>query len=134
MYVASKLGHLLWFPIGGPSHTSSGWLSVGLCSVSTIRQFSVSLMKARRTVGPSCFGTRVSGMRLTCPAQLSCDLTVCASMLIVSACSRMRALVIRSCQWTPRIALSSTGSEYALLELFEHFNMATVGDPCLTAI
>ena len=25
-------------------------------------------------------------------------------------------------------------SEYALLELFEHFNMATVGDPCLTAI
>ena len=25
-------------------------------------------------------------------------------------------------------------SDYALLELFEHFNMATVGDPCLTAI
>ena len=25
-------------------------------------------------------------------------------------------------------------SEYVLLELFEHFNMATVGDPCLTAI
>ena len=25
-------------------------------------------------------------------------------------------------------------SEYALLELFEHFNMAMVGDPCLTAI
>ena len=25
-------------------------------------------------------------------------------------------------------------SEYALLELFEHFNMATVGDPCLTTI
>ena len=33
----------------------------------------------------SCFGTRVSGMRLTCPAQLSCDLTMCASMLVVSA-------------------------------------------------
>ena len=47
MYVASKLGHLLWFPIGGPSHTSSGWLSVGLCTVSTLRQFSASLMKAR---------------------------------------------------------------------------------------
>ena len=25
-------------------------------------------------------------------------------------------------------------SEYALLELFEHFHMATVGDPRLTAI
>ena len=25
-------------------------------------------------------------------------------------------------------------SEYALLELFEHFNMATVGDQCLTTI
>ena len=30
MYVASKLSHLLWFLIGGPSHTFSGWLSVGL--------------------------------------------------------------------------------------------------------
>ena len=53
MYVASKL---LWFPIGGPSHTSSGWLSVGLCSVSTLRQFSASLMKARRKVAVSVLG------------------------------------------------------------------------------
>ena len=34
MYVASKLGHLQSFPIVGPSQTSSGWLSVGHCSVS----------------------------------------------------------------------------------------------------
>ena len=47
---------VLWFPIGGPSHTSSGWLSDGLCSISTVRQFSASKMKARRTVAvaPSC--------------------------------------------------------------------------------
>ena len=42
--------------IGGPSHTSSGWLSFGLCSVSTVRQFSASLMKARRTVAVSLLG------------------------------------------------------------------------------
>ena len=44
----------------------------------------------------SCFGTQVSGsgMRLTCSAQLSCDPSICASMLVVSACSRMQALVI----------------------------------------
>ena len=47
MYVASKLGHLLWFPIGGPSHTSSVWLSDGLCSVATLRRLD-SQMKARR--------------------------------------------------------------------------------------
>ena len=56
MYVASTLGHLLWFPIGGPSHTSSGWLSIGPCSVSTVRQFSASLMKDRRTVAVSVLG------------------------------------------------------------------------------
>ena len=50
MYVASKLGHLLWFPIRGPSHTSSGWLSVGLCSISTVNWFSACQMKARCTV------------------------------------------------------------------------------------
>ena len=56
LYVARKLGHPMWFPIGGPPHTSSGWLSVGLCSVSTVRQFSASLMKARRRVAVSVLG------------------------------------------------------------------------------
>ena len=56
MYVASKLGHPLCFPIGAPFHISSGWLSVGLCSVSTVRQLSASLMKARRTVVISVLG------------------------------------------------------------------------------
>ena len=87
------------------SHTSSGCLSVDLCSVFTVPFFPL----ARRELGVGSysrrFGTRVSGIRLTCPAQLSCDLTLFASMLVVSACSRMRALVIRSCQWTPMIAL-----------------------------
>ena len=83
-----KLEHLSWFPI--PSDTSSGCLSIiGLCSVSTVHRFSAFQMKAQR------FGTRVSGMDLTYPARLSCDPTMCASTLVVFACLRMRALVVR---------------------------------------
>ena len=39
-----------------PSHTSSSWLSVGLHSVSTVRQFPASLVKSRRTVAVSVLG------------------------------------------------------------------------------
>ena len=62
MYVASKLGHLLLFPIAFPLSASFrlSWRKLG--------------------VQYSCFGTRVSGMCLTCPAQLSCDLIMCASL------------------------------------------------------
>ena len=87
MYVASKLGHLLCFPIGAPFHISSGWLSVGIFSVSTVGHF--FRFPDESSAYSSCLGTRISGMRLTCPAQLSCDLKICASMLVVSACSRM---------------------------------------------
>ena len=114
MHVASKLGHLLWFPIGGPSHTYPGWRSYKSSAYS------------------SCVGTlacaQVSGMRFTCPTQLSCDPTMCVPVLVVSVCPRMRALVIRSCRWTPMIDLGM------LLELLERFHMATLGDSCLTAI
>ena len=102
MYVASKLGHLLWFPIGGPSHTSSCWLSDGLCSVSTVRQFSASLVKARRNV---C-------LNASCVCLFE-DASVGYPILPVD---------------------TENSSEYALLELFEHFNMATVADPCITTV
>ena len=76
-YVGSKLGHLLWIPIGGPSHTSSGWLSVGLWSISTVHRCSACQMTARRTVAVSERRYLACRMRLTCPSQLSCDLTMC---------------------------------------------------------
>ena len=37
-------------------------------------------------------------------------------------------------RWLSDLAMDTDdSSEYALLELFEHFNMATVVDQCLTA-
>ena len=38
----------IWLPIGGSSHSISGWLSFGLCNVSTVQLFSACHMKDRR--------------------------------------------------------------------------------------
>ena len=51
-----RLGHLLLFPIGGPPHTTSDWLSVDLCSIFTVHRCSCQT-KARFYC--SCFDTRV---------------------------------------------------------------------------
>ena len=45
----------LFSHIGAPFQISSGWLSVGLCSVSTVHKFSASLMKAQHTVAVSVY-------------------------------------------------------------------------------
>ena len=64
----------------------------------------------------------------SCPAQLSCDLTMCLNASCV-------CLFEDASVGYPILPVDTEDrSEYALLELFEHFHMATVGDPCLTAI
>ena len=104
-----------------------GLPSVGFQLLFVAFQRSTDFPLARLNLGyRKCFGTtRVSGMRLTCLVLLSCDLTMCATMLVVSACSRTRELVIRSCQWTPN---------KWLLKLFDHFHIATVGYQCITVL
>ena len=101
MYVASKLGHLLKFPIRG-LYDDITFLQVSFhlvfVNVSTFHRFSASQTEALRTSAVSVLGypACASPVRAT-----HCDMTMCASMLLLSSCSRMRALVIRSCQWTP---------------------------------
>ena len=80
----------------------------------------------------SCFGTQVSGMRLTCQAQLSCDLTMCASMLVVYACLRMLALVTQS--WTPWTALSMRCWNCSTIFTWRNIIMTHVSQPYIRVV
>ena len=82
----------------------------------------------------SCVGTHVSGMHLTCPIQFSCDLTMCVS--VTATVSQCQLCLFEDASVGYPILPLHTNDRcgYALLELLERVHMATLGDPCLTAI
>ena len=110
MYVASKLGHLLWFPIGGPLSASFSllWWKLG---VQYLFRYSAG-WHASDMSGPAQIRPDNVCLNASC-VYLFDDVSVGYPILPVD---------------------TENSSEYALLELFELFNMATIGDPCLTAI
>ena len=75
---------------------------VGFQVVFVASPLSISFPFARRKAFSSCFGSRVSGTRITCPAQSSCDLEMYASINASCFCLFEDASVgyHNFCQWT----------------------------------